>query len=1284
MVDTPNDADSPSSIQSEHESLIARFEKLWNAGQSPRIEDFLPNDRARLAVLAELVIAELEFRFRAGQDPKLEEYLERFPELLLRKEIAILLAKEEFRRRKGRLESVNASEFASRFPALSPELERELASTLESLSGGESAELQKDPKSAEVATNLSEMKWLAKGGMGEVYVALDNVLKRRVAMKVIQTKYERNSEALRRFVTEAEITSRLEHPGIAPVYGVGSLEDGRPCYAMRYIRGESMGDAIRRFFSYTERPTSSKSSSASPSANRDASRSRLDLHVADRNLSFRLLLQRFVAVCYTLGYAHQRGVLHRDLKPDNIRLGEHGETILLDWGLAKDLDPQLEGEGSIEESNSLNQSDASKTKIGSIYGTPQFMSPEQARREGGVLTPAADIYGLGATLYYLLTGHPPFAKDSPSKIVERVGRGDFLRPQSICRDAPAALEAICLKAMHLRPSDRYLSANAMAEDVERFLADEAINVFVDSIATRFRRWIVRHRTVASIALTVCFAGLASLTMWSFISAKHAQVLETKNGELQTANHQTNEALKIQTLLTNTIELKNLALEKANAAEVAAANEVRLQRDAANLRSQQVLGLTKSIVELVSVSGPDGLRINSKGDWSSKSMNRFSTPEYLDRVIAELNTKFPPNDPVRGTVLAAVGQTKRSIGMFEEAAPLLAEALRVREQQGSKFDPESADIEFDLGWCLVEIQGRVDEAVKHFRNVIAARKQAVPRDNSAIGLAQAGLMFALFVQETPLWQILLEIAPEAVAISSNQQVNILGVYTKFRAAEEARRQRNWKLGDELYVEVANGIAKIVPDGHPARAASDFMMAGYLRDRGDLRRAEDYVLRAMKVYREKVGTHTYMCEPLFQIACYREQFGDFDEAELLHREAFWLAHLNLHLRRGFRSITTQGLTSFLVSVGKNEETIAMIDTALSGPDRMEGDAALELQARRIQAWMALSKFATVISNLPLEQAPNRFLPNPQSIHSRCLIELGRWEEAKAIMPIVSHISWDEIVPRPVQTNVNKLQRLHRYDPRSAQGIETQLATDPIARDHAGSVGVLRILAMKKAELGDFETARQLLYEASNISQRRLSTQDKVFIELIVDSATINLLEKKLDAAMDDVKRMATAAQARFGVGSLGLANFLYDAGLISLYAGDKSLASTYFDAVIKIRSSRWTGANSQIWSPILHRMEATPDPRLRQDFLNEQLRQMSMQGVSSWRIAVLTRELGAVQRELGNYRAAEKSLLDAWKTFEPMLGVEHAVSQATSAELLKVYTALNRPTEAEDWSNRIIPK
>jgi serine/threonine-protein kinase len=226
----------------------------------------------------------------------------------------------------------------------------------------------------------------AKGGLGEVFVALDSELNREVALKQILDSHAADPTSRARFLLEAEVTGGLEHPGIVPVYGLGVYRDGRPYYAMRFVRGDSLREAIQHFHA-------------------DES---LSNHSGRRSLALRKLLRRFIDVCNAIEYAHSRGVLHRDIKPANVILGKHGETLVVDWGLAKALgksDP-TGGERTFMPSAA---SGSFETLAGSALGTPAYMSPEQAEGDLDRLGPRSDVYSLGATLYCLLTGKPPFA-----------------------------------------------------------------------------------------------------------------------------------------------------------------------------------------------------------------------------------------------------------------------------------------------------------------------------------------------------------------------------------------------------------------------------------------------------------------------------------------------------------------------------------------------------------------------------------------------------------------------------------------------------------------------------------------------------------------------------------------------------------------------------------------------------------------------------------------------------------------------------------------------------------
>src|SRR5262249_26295544 len=198
---------------------------------------------------------------------------------------------------------------------------------------------------------------LAAGGLGVVFVALDSELNREVALKEIQPSHADDVKCRARFILEAEITGRLEHPGIVPIYGLGSDAQGRPFYAMRLIKGFSLKDAIKDF-------------------HLDLGNSRsLDRH----NLVWQQLLRRFLDLCNAVEFAHSRGILHRDIKPSNVLLGPYGETLLVDWGLAKAL-RQLETPAQDDDGAFLSSwsSASSKTLPGAAVGTPAYMSPEQA------------------------------------------------------------------------------------------------------------------------------------------------------------------------------------------------------------------------------------------------------------------------------------------------------------------------------------------------------------------------------------------------------------------------------------------------------------------------------------------------------------------------------------------------------------------------------------------------------------------------------------------------------------------------------------------------------------------------------------------------------------------------------------------------------------------------------------------------------------------------------------------------------------------------------------------
>jgi serine/threonine protein kinase/Flp pilus assembly protein TadD len=348
----------------------------------------------------------------------------------------------------------------------------------------------------------------AQGGLGEVFVAEDRELNREVALKEIRSEYARDKDFADRFLLEAQVTGHLEHPGIVPVYGAGHHSDGRPYYAMRFIHGESFDKAISQFHGGTE-----EGEADSP----------------ERSVAFRQLLGRFVDVCQAAAYAHSKGVIHRDLKPGNVMLGRFGETLIVDWGLARVLDnPERNGDSKGSWVRPT-VGPASATRAGSALGTPAYMSPEQAAGDRDRVGPASDVYSLGAMLYEILTGKPSFDGNLVD-VLDRIQRGKFSRPREVTSDVPAALEAVCLKAMATDPADRYADAQEIARDVESWLADEPPSAWREPLRARAARWIRKHQRLTAVTLTLAFVAViaaAAAGMWYQNARAQQQARQTQ-------------------------------------------------------------------------------------------------------------------------------------------------------------------------------------------------------------------------------------------------------------------------------------------------------------------------------------------------------------------------------------------------------------------------------------------------------------------------------------------------------------------------------------------------------------------------------------------------------------------------------------------------------------------------------------------------------------------------------------------------------------------------------------
>ena len=329
-----------------------------------------------------------------------------------------------------------------------------------------------------------------QGGLGRVWLAFDKNLRRSVALKEIRPDKQPTEQSLRRFVREAQVTGQLEHPNIVPVYELArDGERSYPFYTMRFMHGQSLGDAIDAYHKLRR--------SRAPAA-----------------LQFQRLLQAFTNVCHAMAYAHSRRVIHRDLKPANVMLGSFGEVVVLDWGLAKVLDSSEEVP---EEEQPIQQpvvGDGVETLPGQLLGTPAYMAPEQALGKLDEIDALTDVYGLGAILYRILTGERPHRGRDSMERMRHAAEDPTPEPRAIDSRIPRTLNAVCRKAMSRERLNRYLSAKELAEDVQRFLADEPVSAVPDPWYTKVGRWARRHAqiTVAAAIFLVLTAVVATTAL----------------------------------------------------------------------------------------------------------------------------------------------------------------------------------------------------------------------------------------------------------------------------------------------------------------------------------------------------------------------------------------------------------------------------------------------------------------------------------------------------------------------------------------------------------------------------------------------------------------------------------------------------------------------------------------------------------------------------------------------------------------------------------------------------
>jgi serine/threonine protein kinase len=1015
-----------------------RFEAAWRDGRRPRIEEALGDvpESERAGLFRALLELELDFRRGAGEAPSPEEYRRRFPrdpEVIaaafagtasaprtvamvaaadLNLLLGILALQNDFVSREALVETFNAwvadksrplaqvlrdrghvdAAQAELLEALAREhLKRQggdpraslaalssLGSARDTLRRIDDPEVQASLGRTAVywsqhprpvvgtngpASGVSRFRILrphARGGLGEVYVAYDGELHREVALKEIRPGRADDPESRTRFLREAEITGNLEHPGVVPVYGLGQYGDGRPYYAMRFVQGDSLKAAIEQFH-------------VDDGPDRDP---------GERAVSLRGLLGRFLDVCDAIAYAHSRGVLHRDLKPGNIMMGKYGETLVVDWGLAKPVG-HVDAAGSGAAEPALQPSSASgsmPTVAGVALGTPGFMSPEQAAGELDRLGPRSDVYSLGATLYCLLVGRAPLEASGvdTEQALRRVRAGEIVPPRRVKRAVPPALEAVSLKAMALRPEDRYPSARALADEIEHWLADEPVSAWREPWPARAWRWAKRHRTTVAGAVVALVASVVGLAAVAVVQARANDRLGAAQAETLSVLDYLVEAFRSPDPEQDGGQVKVADILKRAGARV---DKEFDQKPA--MRGKLLDTLGRTYVGL-------GLYADAATNFEKACRTREAAlgPDHVDTLTSRFNL---------ATAYQESGRTAEAIALHEAT-------LRRRQGALGPDHPDTLRSRNNLANAYWSV-GRLDEAIALHEATLRRREAVLGPDHGdtlasrsnlaayrAAGRASEGI--ALF--EATLRRRESELGPDHIDTLASRS-NLAAAYHK-----DGQRSRAIEL---LEPTLEQQKAKLGAD-HPHTLASQNTLANIYRSVNRLDEAIRLHEATLKSREAGLGPdHSATLESRYNLGAAYYDDGRLKDAIRLFKETLEVAEAKLGRDHAIALDSRNNLAVAYWSVGRLDEAIALHKVTLrSQQDKLGPDHPDTLRTRNnlAVAYWSVGRLgeAIALQEVTLKLREVKLPPDhPDTLESRNNLgasyhEAGRELEAMAL--------------------------------------------------------------------------------------------------------------------------------------------------------------------------------------------------------------------------------------------------------------------------------------------------
>jgi serine/threonine protein kinase len=784
------------------------------------------------------------------------------------------------------------------------------------------------PTEAPAIAGYEILSMLGRGGMGVVYKARKTQLNRVVALKMVLTGQHADPRELARFVAEAETLASLSHPNVVQLFEAGT-HDGRPYFTLEYVEGGSLEAKVRR-------------------------------HPLPAAEAARLMEQ----VARGVQAAHDRGIVHRDLKPDNVLLTPDGVAKVADFGLAKRLET---GEGL--------------TRTGAVLGTPSYMAPEQARGDARAIGPTTDVWALGAILYRVLTGRPPFQAANPIQIVDQLLNAEPVAPRALQPEVPHDLETICLKCLQKDPARRYPTAGRLAGDLARFLANRPIEARPVGRVERTSKWIRRNKVLAASAAAVALSLILGTTI-SLLKYREAKANADQADENALRAHDQEE------------------LAKANLAK-SLESETRAKREAE--RFEQIADLLGRMLE-----APDPIKLSGAFGIGFSRGDRLTPIALVEKATAEVEARPDLDATTRGLLLQRLGNSLTGLGRHSDALRVLENSRKLLVAELGDEHPALARTYQSLGW-LEYARGNLLASRDYFERSLRLQKKRLPGWEVEYTLTAIQTQYALVLAELEEYEAAMEMADMARA----NRVRLVGTDDDPRLAES-----NFALGV---------VALMAHDYRPALRASQAGAAVVQKNQNTDPLAYavglfqegvlDHFLRnnpaagavklrqALDVTRRELGdANVYTLLARAQLAVLEKEAGQNEAALANFRECFKGARELQVITHPRAVVMIEEMTDFLVRERRGADARQVVDDWLAEHRKVNSKGLGYADALTLAARVYRRTGDPARERAMLEEARSIYTTPPVVPRRQYLVNLeglgqnyaraGRWADSEAV--------------------------------------------------------------------------------------------------------------------------------------------------------------------------------------------------------------------------------------------------------------------------------------------------